>query len=421
MKSFLKRIIVSILGWQIRRLRKHNEFKIIGVVGSYGKTSTKAAIAQALSLKYTVQWQAGNYNDIVSVPLIFFGLNMPTLMSPKAWLKTLWRIEKELKKPYQFDVVVLELGTDGPGQLADFARYLQLDIVLVTSVGAEHMEFFETVDEVAREELSVGCFAKRVIVNANLVDQVLLALAAMPEKTEQFKVKLAKKSLQNGWQLTFDKKTVHLEYPIMSEAQIYSLSSAYVVAKSMNFTEKEIDKSLRNIKGIAGRMTMLRGKHGSRIIDDTYNASPEATKLALETLYAFPAKHRIALLGNMNELGALSPQFHTEIGALCEPKLLDLVITLGADANEYLAKAAEAKGCSVVRTQTPQEAGQVLDSKIKKDTVVLAKGSQNGVFAEEAIKYILADPNDVPKLVRQNPAWLNKKQRLFTSNASSRS
>lgn len=414
MKAIFKRLIVAVLGWQIRRLRARNKLTIIGVVGSYGKTSTKAAIAQTLSAGQKVQWQEGNYNDLVSVPLVFFGLKMPKLTSPKAWLKTLWQVEKQLKKPYAYETVVLELGTDGPGQLMDFSRYLMLDIAVVTSIGPEHMEFFDGLDDVAREELSIGRIAKRVVVNSNLVDQAYLSLAAVPEKTEQYSVEIAKKTLQTGWNLVFDGQSVHLKYPIISEAQIYSLSSAYVVAKIVGLDEKVINKGLGQVTGIAGRMTLLRAKHGSHIIDDTYNASPEATKLALETLYAFPAKHRIALLGNMNELGDAAAEFHAQIGALCEPKLLDLVITLGEDANQHLAAAAEAKGCLVIRTQTPYEAGEVLNTKLKKDTVVLAKGSQNGVFAEEAVKQILADPKDEARLVRQNKAWLAKKHKIYS-------
>src|SRR5258708_9431885 len=87
MKCFLKGIVVSILARQVRLLRKKDHFKIIGVVGGIGKTSTKLAIAQSLGKTLRVRYQEGNYNDIVSVPLIFFGHPMPSLVNPFAWIK----------------------------------------------------------------------------------------------------------------------------------------------------------------------------------------------------------------------------------------------------------------------------------------------------------------------------------------------
>jgi len=122
------------------------------------------------------------------------------------------------------------------------------------------------------------------------------------------------------------------------------------------------------------------------------------------------------LLGNMNELGNYSKAAHTEVGEYCDPKQLDLVITLGPDANTYLAPAARARGCKVQTCTTPYEAGEQLQQHIKDGAVVLAKGSQNKVFAEEAVKAILADPADAEHLVRQSPAWLKKKAANFKTD-----
>jgi UDP-N-acetylmuramoyl-tripeptide--D-alanyl-D-alanine ligase len=148
-------------------------------------------------------------------------------------------------------------------------------------------------------------------------------------------------------------------------------------------------------------------------LDDTYNASPDATKAALDTLYKLPAVHKIALLGNMNELGDYSKQAHIAVGEYCDPKQLELVVTIGRDANTYLAAEAEKKGCTVARFDNPYKAGKYLESRLSKGAILLAKGSQNGVFAEEAIKQLLANPADTSKLVRQTPKWLKKKARAF--------
>jgi UDP-N-acetylmuramoyl-tripeptide--D-alanyl-D-alanine ligase len=194
---------------------------------------------------------------------------------------------------------------------------------------------------------------------------------------------------------------------------MYSALAAWAVAKKLGMSDDAIKKGLENIQPVAGRMQWLAGVNGSTIIDDSYNASPDAVKLALEALYETDAPQKIAVLGNMNELGDFSKQAHEEIGALCDPKQLELVVTIGPDANAYLAPAASAQGCKVHGFDSPYDAGKFLKPIIKKGAVVLVKGSQNKVFAEETIKSLLADPADVAKLVRQSPDWMKIKKKAF--------
>src|SRR3989338_3419097 len=116
MKKLAKQAVVRYLGNKVKKLQAKNNFRVIAVAGSIGKTSTKLAVATVLKHKYRVRYQEGNYNDIVSVPLIFFGLPMPNLLNPIAWLVTFAKIRKVLKNPYPYDFVVVEVGTDSPGQ-----------------------------------------------------------------------------------------------------------------------------------------------------------------------------------------------------------------------------------------------------------------------------------------------------------------
>ncbi|HET7827881.1 MAG TPA: cyanophycin synthetase, partial [Candidatus Saccharimonadales bacterium] len=161
------------------------------------------------------------------------------------------------------------------------------------------------------------------------------------------------------------------------------------------------------------RMQILLCVNGSTIIDDSYNASPAAVKLALDYLYEIDSPQKIAVLGNMNELGSFSESAHIEIGKYCDPKQLALVITIGPDANKYLAPSASAMGCKVHEFDSPYTAGEYLKPILQKGAAVLVKGSQNGVFAEETVKLLLANPADVNKLVRQSTDWLKIKQKAF--------
>jgi UDP-N-acetylmuramoyl-tripeptide--D-alanyl-D-alanine ligase len=163
-------------------------------------------------------------------------------------------------------------------------------------------------------------------------------------------------------------------------------------------------------------MAKLQGIKNSIIIDDTYNASPYAVKIALDTLYSFETPQRIAILGMMNELGTTSAEEHKKVGKYCNPKLLDLVVTVGKDANNFLAPAARENGCEVYEAKNSVDAGLFVKDKVKEGAVILVKGSQNGVFAEEALKPLLASKSDISKLVRQDKYWMDKKNLTFNSD-----
>jgi UDP-N-acetylmuramoyl-tripeptide--D-alanyl-D-alanine ligase len=182
------------------------------------------------------------------------------------------------------------------------------------------------------------------------------------------------------------------------------------MAYKFKLSTEKIKRAVREIKSFAGRMQRLQGIKNSIIIDDSYNASPEAMKIALDTLYSFEAPKKIAILGMMNELGAISEEEHRKVGRYCDPKLLDLVVTVGKDANAFLAPEAKRSGCTVYEAKNALDAGLFVKEKIKDGSVVLAKGSQNGVFVEEALKPLLKNKSDFSKLVRQEEYWMKKKE-----------
>jgi UDP-N-acetylmuramoyl-tripeptide--D-alanyl-D-alanine ligase len=199
-----------------------------------------------------------------------------------------------------------------------------------------------------------------------------------------------------------------------SQAEQYSIAAAAAVGKKLGMDEAAIKKGVKNIKAAPGRMRQLDGINSSIIIDDSYNSSPAAVKLALDYIYKIESPQKIAVLGSMNELGSHSQKAHEEVGNYCDPKHLDLVVTIGPDANRFLAPAAKAKGCVAKQFDNPYEAGDFVKSQVKPKAVILVKGSQNKVFAEETVKILLADPSNAEKLVRQTPQWLKIKARNFS-------
>lgn len=417
-KKAARSLICTMLEIQVRQLRARHEFKVVAVVGSVGKTSTKLAIAELLNKSMRVRYQTGNYNDRVTVPLVFFGLREPNIYNVIAWIKAFGVTQSEIALPYPYDVVVVELGTDGPGQIEQFA-YLKPDVTVVTAVSEEHMEYFATLDSIATEELGVFEFSRQVLVNGDDIPGEYLAgrefteFSLISERAHYYAGAKADGLRGQKLEVRLPDGRVHAAIHYLGEAGAKTVLAAAAVADMLGVKKAGIAEGMESLYPFAGRMQVLDGIKSAVIIDDTYNASPLAVRAALDTLYAAKSKQRIAILGSMNELGAYSRKAHEEVGAYCDPKKLSVVVTIGKDAKKWLAPAARDRGCTVHSFDGPYDAGAYLSGKLEKGAVVLAKGSQNGVFAEEAIKPLLADPTDAAKLVRQSPYWLAKKQRQF--------
>jgi UDP-N-acetylmuramoyl-tripeptide--D-alanyl-D-alanine ligase len=181
----------------------------------------------------------------------------------------------------------------------------------------------------------------------------------------------------------------------------------------LGLTPADIVSGLALVKPVPGRMNVLRGIQGTTIIDDTYNSSPAAAAAALQTLYSFDAApQRIAILGDMRELGASSQIEHEKLGAICDPNLLAWVVLVGPDCEKHLAPVARGRGCQVHIARNALEAGEFVRSVTEDGAVILAKGSQNTIFLEEAVK-VLCDMTEDVQLVRQSASWQKAKNAHF--------
>lgn len=397
--------------------------KLILVTGSVGKTSTKFAVATVLSQKYRVRHE-GNHNTHMSVPLSVLGIDYPdNIRSLGAWLNVRRAARKRIKsKTDDCDVIVQELGTDTPGDVAYFGTYLQADIAIVTAVSPEHMEFFKNIDEVAKEELAVSSFTRQLLINRDDIDAVFAKYVTTPNidtyglgGAAEYRFETSDASLHgaSGRLIMSSRGAISVKLQVPSESGLKTAVAAAFVGEKLGLNAQQIASGLANILPPPGRMNILKGFRESIIIDDTYNSSPLAVSSALRALYREPAPQRIAILGDMNELGKISEAEHVKIGRLCNGGLLDWVVTIGPQSKKYLAPAAFASGCRVKSFDDPMSAGAFAHGVLEQHAVILAKGSQNGVFAEEAVKMLLHSPEDEAQLVRQTPAWLDIKHKQF--------
>lgn len=420
----LKSIIQRILEYYAARYLKKHKIQLVVVAGSVGKTTTKIAIATVLGEKFRVRTHDGNHNTHLSAPLAILGVEYPDdIRSFAQWRAVFAAARMRIDGDKDVDVIVQELGTDKPGDIPAFGRYLKPDIAVITAVGLEHMEFFKTLRAVAREELSVAKFSKLTIVNRDDVDARYAALADThsistygTSAQAEYRIDIEYGIHMDGVMGSFvtpnwEPMSVNLQ--VIGDHSVKAAAAAGAVGVALGLTAHHIATGMAKIRPVKGRMNRLRGVNGSVIIDDSYNSSPMAVAAALRTLYSLDVPQRIVILGSMNEFGQLSPKAHAAVGALCDPHKLEWVVTIGRDAADYLAPAAQQKGCQVKSYMTPYEAGGFVHSVIKKDGVVLVKGSQNAIFAEEAVKVLLHDVTDDTQLVRQTPEWMAKKEKAF--------
>lgn len=419
-----KKLFRSLVCWyiekQVKRLCRKHSFTVVAVAGSVGKTSTKMAIAHLLRASgKRVLYQEGNYNDRVTVPLVLFDLKLEGLFNPKWWLSTFRSMRRAIAADsYPYDVVVLELGTDAPGQMRKFS-YLKPELGVLTSVAPEHMEYFKTLDAVAREETEILRWSNKALVNKDNTDdsylQDFVYASYGTHKTADYHVVRRKDETLRGQTISYDllgsKITSHIRF-LGEQGAIITVSAA-AAAHILKIAPKDIENGLSELQPFSGRMQILPGIKESTLIDDTYNASPLAVRAAIDVLHKTDTGQRIAILGDMNELGGISAQAHKDIGAYCSPDKFDLLVTIGPESKSYLAPAALERGCIVESFDSPYKAGDFVEKHLQQNAVVLIKGSQNRVFAEEAIKSLLKNKDDTQKLVRQSKTWLTKKHQQF--------
>lgn len=425
---FMKNKLLRLLEAQVRRYFKKNPPKLVVVTGSVGKTGTKAAIAAVLGQRFRVRAHQGNHNTHFSVPLAL--MDVPYPPNPRSawqWLKVLLLMRLKAAWPKDVDVIVQELGTDTPGDIPHFMEYLKPDVAVVTAVSPEHMEFFKDLDAVAREELSPAAVSGLTLINRDDIAEQFARYAATSSISTyglsgvaEYNFLIEDRLAEGGFKgkLTGPELgSVSLSLNAVGEHNLKALVAAAAVGAKLGLSGRQIVSGLESVKPVPGRMQLLRGLNNSVLIDDSYNSSPLAAAAALKTLYDFEAPQRIAILGSMNELGGMSPQLHESLGELCDPRLLAWVVTVGHDAAQYLAPAAAARGCQVRSFASPYEAGAFVHKVLEPHAVVLAKGSQNGVFTEEALKMLLHSTADEARLVRQSPQWLLKKRAQFFKDA----
>jgi UDP-N-acetylmuramoyl-tripeptide--D-alanyl-D-alanine ligase len=407
--------------------KNHPEVILVAVSGSVGKTSTKVAIATVLSERFRVRLHEGNHNDVLSSPLAILGVDYPkNIRDVGQWMKVFKAAKQRIKDPTDVDVIVQELGSDRIGQVPHFRTYLHPDIGVVTAVSAEHMEFFKTVDNVAAEELSVANFSELALINKDDIDGIY-AKHLKNAKVNTYGTSASAEYHFISMDSAAKEGNVGLFYApelsdpmpatikLIGEHTLRPVIAAVAVGIKLGMDTSELTRGLSKIRPLSGRMNSLKGINGSMIIDDTYNSSPLAAESSLRVLYQLLVPQKIVVFGDMNELGKTSEAEHKALGHLCDPNQLAWVVTVGSQAEKFLAPAARANGCQVKSFQNALLAGAFVRGVVADGAAVLFKGSQGGIYLEEAVKSVLHSAKDESQLVRQSPEWMITKNDFFST------
>lgn len=420
MKSILKSIVVFFLSFAARSVIHKYRPRIVMITGSVGKTSTKDAVAAALAARFYVRKSDKSFNSEFGVPFTILGVSNPW-GNPLAWLSIVKSALALLVLPNHYpNMLVLEVGADRPGDLKKIVRIATPDAVVVTRLPEipVHVEAYASPEAVREEEFSPAYAlspAAPLIISAD--DQYALDMAMrIPVKVTTFgfsqnamvRISAAKcheearKVVGMQARATVEGEKGELfVYGSVGSIQLLPAAAALAVARAFHIPLPETLTALEAYVPPPGRGRILEGVEHSIIIDDSYNASPAAVEEALDTLKHFPrAKRRIAVLGDMLELGRYSVMEHEHIGKLARESA-DIVVAVGVRARVFVAAPGDAE---VLSFDSAYAAAEALSKMVSKGDVILVKGSQS-IRLERVVEALLANRADVVKLVRQEKAW----------------
>jgi len=364
---------------------------IIGVTGSAGKTSTVITIESVLKSKFQVKTTLGT-NSESGIPLNILGLKIKNYtLANWFFLATITPLAL-LFNWKTYDIYIVEMGIDSPLPPKDMdylLSILQPHIAIFLNVNPVHAQFFSSLDQIAKEK-------------AKLINSLPSSGTAFINTSDP----LVKKYLHTKAKIIPIKtQKITLKTPLPSVYQL-NLSVAIQLAEIFDISPKTaIDNLNLHFHPPPSRSTILKGIKNSTIIDSSYNSSPTACLAMLDFLASFPSP-RIAVLGDMRELGTHSTLSHRQIYQKAS-KVADTIISVGPQTKKHF-------GSQALKFLYWWQAADYLKShpRLISKSHVLIKGSQNTIFLEELAKSLLQTPSDSSKLCRQSPFWLSLKKKF---------
>lgn len=368
----------------LKALRQIAEYKrtlydmpVVGVTGSVGKTSTKDIIANVVAQKYKTLKTEGNNNNHIGVP------------------KTILRLKDE-------EAAVIEMGMNHLGEIRVLSNIAKPTISVITNIGTSHIGNLGSRQNILRAKLEIleGMNQKKVVINN---DNDLLHKWYEENKDEYEIVTfgiinhsdfMAEEIIlnENGGSFVCEGKgeRIPIEVPVAGEHYIYNALCAVAVGKSIGLSNKQINEGIRNVEIAKKRMEIVTLKDNVTLVNDTYNASLESIKEALKFITSLSKGKKIAVLGDVLELGDFSEKVHEKIGEEVAKQKIDLLICCGPNSKSICDIAIEngMKKEKVYYEHNIKNVVKRIKEKMESDDVILLKASNGMKFSDIASELI---------------------------------
>ena len=354
--------------------RKQFTLPLVGITGSVGKTSTKEMISAVLSGKWHVHKTEGNFNNEIGLPLTLFNLDV------------------------SHEAAVIEMGMNHFGEIHNLTCSALPDVAVITNVGTSHIENLGSREGILKAKLEIldGLHPDGLLV-INGDNDLLSTVGQLPVKTLTYGMMSTNdywaQNIQSEGEYTTatvisPRQTYSIRIRALGEHMVYNTLAAIAVAEHFGLSEEEISMGLAHYAPAKMRMHITTTPNGSTLIDDTYNASPDSMKAALKVLRDYGVEGRkVAILGDMFEMGEFAPKLHQEVGQFAAEIGVDVLIAIGNLA-QYIYEGYQEKGTKESYYFETKEAFiEKIMHVIQKDDCVLLKASR-GMHFETLIEEV---------------------------------
>ena len=298
----------------------------VGIIGSMGKTSTKELVSSVLAIKYNVYKTSGNFNNEVGVPLTILGI------------------------PNDAEIAVIEMGINHFGEMDRLGAIVKPDSVVMTNIGPCHLEFLGDLDGVLKAKSEVFAHMQtgngRAILNGddakltgiNEVNGKAPLFFGRDEKCDVYATNIVSHGIEGTEaRINYGKEYIDVMIPLPGVHMVNNSLAATAVGLTYGMTLDEIKEGIESAKGVSGRCNLIKTDK-YLVVDDCYNANPNSMKAAIDLLTNANSR-KVAILGDMFEMGDKSKELHESVGEYVAKNKIDLIITAGEDS-KYMYDAA---------------------------------------------------------------------------------
>lgn len=345
----------------------------VGITGSTGKTTTKEMLTNILSEKYVTISNEGNYNNLIGLPLSAFKVDSAT------------------------EAAVFEMGMDRLGEIHRLADIVRPDAAVITNIGMSHLERLGSRQNILTAKTEICDFmgvGNTLIING---DNDLLDGFAAPGgcktltvgygETADIQITGSKDLGEKGMEFSLkkDQETGKFSVGCPGAHNVMNGSLAVAVSLNLGMDMEQAAKGLKKYTAADMRLHIVSSR-GIKIIDDSYNASPDSMKAALDVLASIKGTRRIAILGDMFELGEEEKDLHRRVGEYASQKSINVILSVGKNA-EQISLAAKEGGITAFHFNNKEMLKSVLPQWVRKGDVILVKGSR-GMEMDEIAKHL---------------------------------